>query len=175
MFQGGMIHAHGGQGAEAGSVTHLPRLDAILRGTTRTIRVWQGHGTAEEFTVDEARLLCRRGDSALMDRSLAGPGLADLMIDDSVDGRLRCLTLPRQWLIAFLAALRRALRAHDTAQAMAPKPSPGIVDDPDVSISKCIDDPDASISKCIDDASEPGAWARHLRHTAPMRGVTDSS
>lgn len=150
MFQGG-IRAHGGQAAIAGDIVTLPQLNAVFRGMTRAIRVWDGHGDAEEFTVEEARQLCARGDQALM---LAHPGRradADFMIDAN-DETLQCLTVPRQWLIAFLGAMRRALRTADTAQTLSTKPY------------------------CIDADSDPGAWDRHLRHTAPMRGVdADSS
>lgn len=151
MFHGGEVRAHGGQGGIAGQIVSLPQLQAVFRGTTRTIRVWQGHDAAEEFTVDEARRLCARGDQALMLASPSRRSDADFMIDTDAS-TLRCLTVPRQWLIAFLAAMRRALRTADTAQTLSAKPY------------------------CIDTDSDPGAWGRHLRHTAPMRGVdADSS
>ncbi|WP_411340337.1 hypothetical protein V6U71_21605 [Sphingopyxis sp. J-6] len=154
MHHGGSIRAHGGQGAVAGQIAAPPKIEAVLRGTTQTIRVWQGFSTAEEFTVDEARALCAAGDAALMEDYAPAKALLEL---DDVDGR-GLITLRRDWLVAFLAAVRRALRTVDTVQALAPKPP-----------LDCIDSDNASISKCIDVDSDPGSWERHLRHTAPMR------
>lgn len=149
MLHGGMVRAHGGQNGVAGRVVQIERIEAVLRGTTRTIRVWQGFGDAEEFTIDEARLLCARGDQSLMYESDAGSEFAAFMID-SPCGTLQMLTVPRRWLIAFLAAMRRALRTVDAVGAMERRFRPD----------------------CIDAASDPGSWARHLRDTECMRAAT---
>jgi hypothetical protein len=145
----GRVRAHGGQGAVAGEIAAAPQINAVFRGTTRLIRVWQGFGDAEEFTVDEARALCVRGDQALLDGwTEFGRLQTGLWVGDEGAGEL--LVCDRQWLIAFLAAVRRALRTADTALAFGRRASVAIVDD----------------------ASEPGSWDRHLRHTAGMRGAT---
>lgn len=173
MLHVGGIRAHGGQGADAGEIPSIPQLNAVFRGTSRMIRVWDGHGDAEELTVNEARELCARGDQALM---LANPNRrtdVDFMIDSEA-GTLQCLTLPRQWLIAFLAAMRRALRTADTAHALAPKPY--CVDSLETPMPDCVGADGAPQPQCIDTHSDPGSWGRHLRHTAPLRGVdADSS
>lgn len=145
----GQVRAHGGQGALAGEIAPTPQINAVFRGTTRRIRVWEGHGEAEEFTVGEARLLCVRGDQALLDGwTEFGRLQTGLWVGGEDAGQL--LVCNRQWLIAFLAAVRRALRTADTAVALGRQASAAIVDD----------------------ASEPGSWDRHLRHTAGMRGAT---
>ena len=145
MYQGGIVRAHGGQGADADAIATPPRIEAVFRGISQRIRVWQGHGEPEEFSVREAQALCIAGDEALMDDQCQLRGRAALYAGPGDDGVIRPIIVSRLWLIGFLAALRRALRTHDTAMSMAPKPA------------------------CIDDASDPGAWARHLRHTAVMR------
>lgn len=157
MYQGGIVRAHGGQGAVAGHIGTMPPIEAVFRGISRTIKVWQGHGEPEEFSLREAEALCVAGDAALMDRDgeCQLRGYAALYAGPNDDGEIRPLIVPRIWLIAFLAALRRGLRTAETAQALAPKRAP----------------------TCIDDQSDPGSWGRHLRHTAPMRGASggDSS
>lgn len=145
MLHGGMVRAHGGQNGVAGRVVQLERIEAVLRGTTRTIRVWQGFGDAEEFTIDEARELCAKADTALTSRSVGDE--AGLWLDRG--GALAPLIVSRRWLIAFLAAVRRALRTVDAADAMAPDFPPD----------------------CIDAESEPGSWSRHLRDTECMRAA----
>ncbi len=110
-----------------------PKIHAVLRGCDRTIRVWRGvAGKREEFTIDEARELCRRGDAALMEADRAsGPstplgmngdarGFVELLFDMN-DERSRVVGLPvaRAWLVAFLAAVRGALRTFDAAERMA--------------------------------------------------------
>ncbi len=111
------VRAHGGQGATAGHIAAAPQVHAILRGTTRTIRVWNGcAGKREEFTIGEARALCVEGDRALLEDYVAR-AKAMLVIDDE-EGRA-LLTVRRDWLIAFLAALRKALRTNDAACEMA--------------------------------------------------------
>ena len=109
------IRAHGGQTAEAGTVAALPRLNAVFRGTTRTIRVWDGFGDAEEFTVDEARGICAEGDRALLCGFGDGRALLFLSASESPSS----IQLARLWLMALLAAMRRALRVHDTAMTLA--------------------------------------------------------
>lgn len=168
MFQGGMSRAHGGQGGSTARAYDGPAVQAILRGTTGDIRVWSGiAGKREEFTIAEARELCTKIDVALTNRSDGAE--AGLWLDDG--GAMRPLIVARGWLISLLAALRRALRTADAAQAMAPKAFD------EASVSKCIDvSGSALMPKCIDMDSDPGAWGRHLRHTAPLRGVdADSS
>lgn len=155
MYQGGIARAHGGQGAVAGEIFEMPRIEAVFRGISRTVRVWQGHGEPEEFSVREAVALCVAGDEALMDRDgqCQLPDKAALYAGPDDDGVIRPIIVSRLWLIGFLAAVRGALRTHDTAMALAPKPSPD----------------------CIDVDSDPGSWARHLRHTAAMRGGDSDS
>lgn len=139
------VRAHGGQGATAGQIVEIERIEAILRGTDRTIRVWQGvAGKREEFTIEEARMLCVE-----IDQALAGPfsnGHALLTLDRGTLDASQ-LWVKRQWLIGFAGAVRRALRTYDAATAMARVPS------------------------SIDSESDPGSWDRHLRHTADMRGA----
>lgn len=153
------VRAHGGQGATAGEIASPPQINAVFRGTSRLIRVWDGHGDAEEFTVDEARQLCARGDQALLLASPWRRATADLMVDTE-HGTLLCLTLPRQWLIAFLAAVRRALRTADTALLLARQPY-------DRRSGAALE----GRGNVIDEHSEPGSWARHLRHTSIMQAV----
>lgn len=139
------VRAHGGQGAVAGEIAAAPQLNAVFRGTTRVIRVWDGHGDAEEFTVAEARLLCARGDQALLDGwTECGRATTGMWVGPEDAGEL--LFCGRQWLVAFLAAMRRALRTADTAESLGRQP----------------------YAVTIDDKSDPGSWARHLRHTAGM-------
>ena len=150
MLHAGGIRTHGGQGATAGQIVEIERIEAILRGTDRTVRVWQGvAGKREEFTIDEARALCVE-----IDHALAGSfsdGCALLTLDRGTTDEAR-MWVKRQWLIGFAGAVRRALRTHDAATAMTERLS------------------------SIDAESEPGSWARHLLHTAAMRGgVADSS
>lgn len=114
--------AHGGMGAAAGLVAPPPQVTAILRGTTATIRVWNGcFGDAEEFTIREARALCVEGDRALMDAGSASRafGRAMLFVGPDDDRMIAAIDVDRQWLIAFLAALRKALRVHDAACNLA--------------------------------------------------------
>ncbi|MFN7028413.1 MAG: hypothetical protein ACK4PC_03510 [Sphingopyxis sp.] len=107
---------HGGQGAVAGLVTAPPPIMAVARPRWGVIRVWQGcSAAAEEFTIDEARALCIAGDAALTGDLCPMPsGWACLHVDGGPG-----LPLHRQWLIAFLASVRRALRAWDAASSMA--------------------------------------------------------
>lgn len=150
MYQGGIVRAHGGQGGAAGQVVQLQGVEAVLRGTTRTIRVWQGFGAAEEFTIPEARELCAKADTALTSRSAGDE--AGLWLDRG--GALAPLIVSRRWLVAFLAAVRRALRTADAVGAMEPGFRPD----------------------CVDAESDPGSWAEQLSFTAAMRGgVADSS
>lgn len=144
--------AHGGQGATAGKIVQLTRIEAQLRGTTQTIRVWQGFGAAEEFTIDEARNAVRYIHHVLA-RNL-GRSPIRLEFRENGQGGMDRLLVDRDWVIGFVGAMRRALKAYDTAQALAPKP----------------------VLTCIDTESDPGAWARHLRDTAHLRGpVTDEA
>lgn len=118
------VRAHGGQGASAGQIESWSQVHAILRGTTRTVRVWNGvAGKREEFTVEEATAMCVAGDRALMaaDRGSGyARGFTSLWIPVG-DERARVLELSvsRRWLVAFLAAVRGALRTFDAANAMA--------------------------------------------------------
>lgn len=148
MFYSG-VRAHGGQGATAGEIAVVPQISAVFRGSTRLIRVWDGHGDAEEFTVSEARALCARGDQALLD-GWTEFGRAQTGMWVGPDGAGELLVCGRQWLVAFLAAVRRALRTADTAAALQRQPY-GVT---------------------IDDESDPGSWERHLRHTSGMREAT---
>lgn len=142
MLQKG-IRAHGGQAATAGAMVQSPQVNAVFRGTTREIRVWDGHGEAEEFTIAEARHLCVRGDQALLDGwSECGRLQTGMWVGSEGEGEF--LICGREWLIAFLASVRRALRAADTAALMSRQP----------------------YAATIDDESEPGSWQRHLRHTS---------
>ena len=125
----------------------MTRVHAVLRGTSGAIRVWNGsHGRAEEFTIDEAKALCASGDLALTEDRRER--LALMAFDDS-DGTA-LLTVSRAFLVDFLAAVRGALRTVATLERMAARPA------------------------CIDDASDPGSWARHLRHVAPMRAGAEA-
>lgn len=109
----GQIRAHGGQGAVAGRIAAAPQVTAILRGTTSTIRVWNGcAGKREEFTVDEARMLCIAGDGALLVREHGDK--AAIAFDCGA-----VLFVGSGWLVAFLAAVGKALRTHDAAVKMA--------------------------------------------------------
>lgn len=137
----------------AGALIH-----AVLRPRSRTIRVWQGHRPSEDFTIDEARALCVAGDRALLcsaEGIIVPPGSTTLSIPVN-DERERSVGMPveRYWLVAFLAAIRGALRTIDIAERLA----------------ICPDEAGGSVTlTCIDDRSEPGSWERHLRHMAPMR------
>lgn len=142
------VRAHGGQGAVAGEISAAPQLNAVFRGTTRLIRVWDGHGEAEEFTVDEARQLCARGDQALLDGwTECGRANTGMWIGAAGAGEL--MICDRQWLVAFLAAMRRALRTAVTAEALGRKP----------------------YTVTIDHISDPGSWERHLSHTSVMNAA----
>lgn len=153
------VRAHGGQGATAGQVATAPRIDAVFRGTSRMIRVWDGHGDAEEFTVDEARQLCARGDQALLDGwTEFGRTQTGLWVGSEGAGEL--LVCGRQWLIAFLAAVRRALRTADTARMLARMPYDG-------RSGAALD----GRGVVIDEHSDPGSWDRHLRHTSIMQAA----
>ena len=79
----------------------------------------------EFFTLAEARDLCVAGDAALLTEwgsswaqaqvvGVALSTLAPLALDD-----VNVLIVRRDWLVAFLAAVRRALRAADAAPRMA--------------------------------------------------------
>lgn len=112
------VRAHGGQGATAGYVAAGPQVGAVLRRSDGTIRVWNGcNGKREEFTIDEARALCVEGDRALLEDN--APTKAVLFIDDDVT--ICLLTVRRSWLIAFMAAIRGALRTADAMRRAAPQ------------------------------------------------------
>lgn len=109
----GQVVAHGGIRFPA---PPPKAVHAILRGTDRTIRVWNGvAGKREEFTIDEARALCARADAALTARTDGRE--AGLWLDDG--GALRPLIVSRDWLVAFVVALRGALKTWDRACALA--------------------------------------------------------
>ena len=140
------VRAHGGQGAVAGEIAAAPQLNAVFRGTTRLIRVWDGHGDAEEFTVDEARLLCARGDQALLDGwTECGRAATGMWVGPEGDSEL--LFCGRQWLVAFLAAMRRSCGPPTRRKHSGRRP----------------------YLVTVDDESDPGSWERHLRHTTGMR------
>jgi hypothetical protein len=112
---------HGGQGSIF-PVVLPPAIHAVVRPAWGVIRVWQGHGASEDFTIAEARKLCVAADTAL-----TGPfsdGRAFLFLgeecDPASDLRIKHgLRVKRGWLIAFLAAMRKALRTLDAATEMA--------------------------------------------------------
>lgn len=108
---------HGGQG---GAFPPLPQVRAQLHRSLGEVRVWQGIGGAREvFTIDEARALCTKADTALTRMSDGRSDGRDtgLWLDDG--GALRPLIVSRDWLIAFVAALRGALKTWDRACALA--------------------------------------------------------
>lgn len=110
---------HGGQGAVAELVASPPPIMAVARPRWRTIRVWQGHGAAVEFTIDEARALCVAGDAALLDGADHGRRASLWVPMGDARARAMQLIVDRLWLREFLAAVRRALRAWDAASDMA--------------------------------------------------------
>lgn len=109
--------AHGGMGAVAGAIAAGPQINAQLHRSLGVVRVWQGvAGRREEFTVDEARLLCAKADTALTSRSDGDE--AGLWLDRG--GAVAPLIVGRLWLIHFVAAVRRALRTLDAADRGEP-------------------------------------------------------
>lgn len=97
------------------------------------IRVWVGlFGEAEDFTLDEARAICRAGDRALgLDAGdfgrgpckLAREGLCEIDLADDASGRFDAeicsMVVRRDWLVALLRALRTALHTDAAAREMA--------------------------------------------------------
>jgi hypothetical protein len=121
MMHNQIYRAHGGQGGLAESMPPAT-IHAVVRPAWGAIRVWQGHGASEDFTFAEARKLCVAADTAL-----TGPfsdGRAFLFLgeecDPASDLRIKHgLRVKRGWLVAFLAAMRKALRTLDAATDMA--------------------------------------------------------
>lgn len=108
--------SHGGQG---GAFPPLPQVRAQLHRSLGEVRVWQGIGGAREvFTIAEARALCTKADTALtrMSEGRSDRRVTGLWLDDG--GAPRPLTVSRDWLIAFVAAVRGALRTLDAAEAI---------------------------------------------------------
>lgn len=142
------LRAHGGQGGIAGAPPRTGVVRAVLRGMTRTVRVWNDpFGRAEDFTIEEARALCARAEEALT--GLGFDAQTALLALDEADG-VGLITLDRRWLVAFLSAVRGALRTLAVAEAMG-------------------GDRAGRAAAVIDNASDPGSWARHLRHMEALR------
>lgn len=114
---------------------------AILRPTYGIIRVWTHNWRAPE----DFTIAEARGLCARIDAAMGLPSLGDpdcgVWIDDG--GAKLALVAPRQWFISFLAAVRREIRKADMRASVL----------------------------TIDSESEPGSWARHLRHMAPITGA----
>ncbi len=83
----------------------MPEFHWVVRANRGDIRVWQGlAGKREEFSFAEARALCIAGDGALLDGP-DGHGRVTLRFDGGA-----VLFVQSVWLVAFMAALRGALK-----------------------------------------------------------------
>lgn len=117
------VVAHGGMGAVAmpGAFAKACQVNAVLRPRDGVVRVWNGiAGAAEDFTIAEARALCIEGDRALTAERRQPDGCLALHFHCDADPeKFDLLLVDRDWFIALLAKMRRALRTLDVAKALA--------------------------------------------------------
>lgn len=136
----------------------MAQVHATWSPAQQRVLVWNEGGAQEAFTVAEIEGLCRLGNAVLVQSDDAEVCLALAPDDASLMAALRgLLPVDRSWLVAFLGAVRRALRARALGQATVAIACAG----------KMIGAAAARV--VIDDAarggSEPGSWAEALRWT----------